>query len=66
MPRVGNKHFAYTPEGKAKAKAAAKSTGETVQYDYSGPEMKGSKPRKSSRETNKCRLRLRCCCLISQ
>ena len=49
MPRVGNKHFAYTPEGKAKAKAAAKSTGETVKYDYSGPEMKGTKPRKSSK-----------------
>ena len=49
MPRVGNKHFDYTPEGKAKAELMAKNTGGKVEYDYSGPEMKGTKPRKSSR-----------------
>ena len=51
MPKVGGQHFAYTPEGKAKAKAKAKSTGQTVKYDYSGPEMKGTKPRASGGRT---------------
>jgi len=45
MPKVGGQHFDYTPEGKAKAKAKAKLTGQKVTYDYSGPEMKGNKPR---------------------
>ena len=27
MPKVGDKHFAYTEKGKAKAKAAAKKSG---------------------------------------
>ncbi len=53
MPRVGNKHLAYTPEGKAKAKAVAKNTGGKVEYDYSGPEMKGTKPRKPSASRRK-------------
>ena len=33
MPKVGGKHYAYTPKGKAaaaKAKAAAKKTGKKV------------------------------------
>tara|TARA_R100001132_G_C3261357_1_gene85375 strand:- start:914 stop:1093 length:180 start_codon:yes stop_codon:yes gene_type:complete len=51
MPKVGGQHFAYTPEGKAKAKAKAKSTGQAVKYDYSGPEMKGNKPRVSGSRT---------------
>jgi len=49
MPRVEGKHFAYTKEGIDKAKKHAKATGKTVDYDYTGPEMKGTKPRKSSR-----------------
>ena len=36
-------------EGIDKAKKYAKDTGKTVDYDYTGPEMKGTKPRKSSR-----------------
>ena len=32
MPRVGNKHYAYTPAGMAKAKAAAKKRGKKVAY----------------------------------
>ena len=51
MPRVGDKHFAYTPAGKAKAKAKAKSTGQSIKYDYSGPEMKGTKPRNTFNRT---------------
>jgi len=49
MPKVGKKHFKYTPEGEAKARAAATATGGKVEYDYSAPEMKGTKPRASSR-----------------
>jgi hypothetical protein len=30
MPKVGNKHYAYTPAGRAAAKAEAKRTGKTV------------------------------------
>ena len=55
MPRVGGQHFAYTPEGKAKAKAKAKSTGQSIKYDYSGPEMKGTKPRPSGRQPSASR-----------
>lgn len=32
MPKVGNKHFKYTPKGLAQAKAAAKKKGKKVQY----------------------------------
>ena len=32
MPKVGKKHYAYTPEGMAKAKAAAKKQGVKVEY----------------------------------
>ena len=32
MPKVGNKHFAYTPEGIAKAEEHAKSTGTKVEH----------------------------------
>ena len=51
MPRVGKRHFKYTPEGKAEAAAAAKATGGKVEYDYSGPEMKGTKPGRSPKKT---------------
>ena len=33
MPKVGGKHYEYTPEGVAKAKADAKSKGVSVEYD---------------------------------
>ena len=32
MPKVGSKHYAYTPKGMAKAKAAAKKSGKKVSY----------------------------------
>ena len=35
MPKVGNKHYAYTPKGMAKAKAAAKKKGKKVTYGKS-------------------------------
>tara|TARA_Y100000590_G_scaffold427790_1_gene538366 strand:- start:802 stop:1005 length:204 start_codon:yes stop_codon:yes gene_type:complete len=36
MPKVGDKHFAYTEKGKAKAKAAAKKSGKKVEYKSGG------------------------------
>ena len=38
MPKVGQKHYAYTAKGKAQAKAAAKRTGVKVKY---GSKKKG-------------------------
>ena len=32
MPKVGSKHYSYTPKGMAMAKAAAKKKGMKVQY----------------------------------
>jgi hypothetical protein len=32
MPKVGKKEFAYTPKGKAMAKAEAKKTGKKMKY----------------------------------
>ncbi len=32
MPKVGNKHYAYTPKGMAAAKKAAKKSGKKVNY----------------------------------
>jgi hypothetical protein len=32
MPKVGNKHFAYTKAGMKKAKVAAKKKGVKIQY----------------------------------
>ena len=32
MPKVGSKHYSYTPKGMAMAKAAAKKKGVKVQY----------------------------------
>ena len=32
MPKVGKKHYAYTPAGMAAAKRAAKKKGVTVKY----------------------------------
>jgi len=48
MPKVGEKHFSYTPEGEAKARSLAKNTGGKVEYDYGkgkGNELSGGKPR---------------------
>tara|TARA_R110002020_G_scaffold225320_3_gene435459 strand:- start:1065 stop:1250 length:186 start_codon:yes stop_codon:yes gene_type:complete len=47
MPKVGGKHFSYTPEGKAAARTLAKNTGKKVEYDYGqgkGNELSGGKP----------------------
>jgi|TARA_R110000765_G_scaffold420581_1_gene525713 hypothetical protein len=32
MPKVGNKHYAYSAKGMAKAKSAAKKSGKKVSY----------------------------------
>jgi len=32
MPKVGKKHYSYTPAGMAKAKAAAKKSGKKITY----------------------------------
>jgi hypothetical protein len=32
MPKVGSKHYSYTPKGMAMAKAAAKKKGVKVKY----------------------------------
>tara|TARA_R110000751_G_scaffold55992_6_gene119879 strand:+ start:1295 stop:1447 length:153 start_codon:yes stop_codon:yes gene_type:complete len=34
MPKVGSKHFAYTPAGKKSAAAHAKTTGQRVSKAY--------------------------------
>ena len=34
MPKVGSRHFAYTPEGKKAAAAHAQSTGQSVSKTY--------------------------------
>ena len=33
MPRVGNKHFSYSKKGRAKAKAHAKKTNQSMTYE---------------------------------
>ena len=44
MPKVGKKHYPYTPKGMAMAKNAAKKAGTTVQYKkYGGAVKKGRK-----------------------
>jgi len=32
MPKVGSKHYAYTPKGMAQAQAIAKKSGKKVSY----------------------------------
>ena len=39
MPLVGNKHFAYTPEGMKKALAHAEKTGQKVKVDKKGRKL---------------------------
>ena len=49
MPKVGKKHFAYTPAGKAAASADASATGTKVEKGYSeGGPVKGAKKKKRS------------------
>ena len=54
MPKVGNKHFAYTDAGEAAAHAEAKKTGKKVEKAYAkgGPvkaaKKKASKKKKAS------------------
>jgi len=48
MPKVGDKHFAYTEKGKKKAKSEAVKTGEKVEYKDGGKVSK--KKKKSSSE----------------
>ena len=49
MPKVGKKHFAYTPAGKAAASAEASATGTKVEKGYSeGGPVKGVKKKKRS------------------
>tara|TARA_B100000287_G_scaffold410423_1_gene438818 strand:- start:87 stop:227 length:141 start_codon:yes stop_codon:yes gene_type:complete len=36
MPKVGKKHYPYTPKGMAKAKVAAAKKGTKVQYKNRG------------------------------
>ena len=54
MPKVGAKHFDYTPAGITKAKRESGVTGQPVKYDYGkgkGNELSGSKPRASGSRT---------------
>lgn len=50
MPKVGNKKFAYTPKGEAKAKAYAKKTGKKMVVKK--PIKKANKKVKKSMKTN--------------
>ena len=44
MPKVGNKHFPYTEEGMAAARAYAKKTGQEVDYGKGKGNKKRGKP----------------------
>ena len=46
MPKVGSKHYAYTPKGMAAAKAAAKKKGVKVSYGKNHEKMEGAAERK--------------------
>ena len=50
MPRVGNKHFAYTRKGEGEADRESKLTGLPVKHGYPN-EMKGTKPGRSTKNT---------------
>jgi hypothetical protein len=41
MPKVGKKHYSYTPAGMAKAKAAAKKSGKKINYGKGRKAKKG-------------------------
>jgi len=52
MPKVGKKHFAYTPAGKEAAAAEASATGVKVERGYAkGSSVKGSKKKSKKRAT---------------
>ena len=60
MPKVGNKHFAYTLDGEAAARRYAKATGGTVEHGLGskgggGNELSGNKPRPSGRQPSASR-----------
>ena len=60
MPKVGDKHFAYTLDGEAAARKYAKATGGTVQHGLGskrggGNELSGNKPRASGRQPSASR-----------
>lgn len=44
MPKVGNKHFAYTPKGEKAAQNYARATGKPLQR--SQPPKKPAKPKR--------------------
>jgi len=47
MPKVGKKHFAYTPAGEKAASAEASATGTKVERGYAkGGPVKGSEKKK--------------------
>lgn len=51
MPRVNNKHYAYTAEGRRKAKAAARKTGKPVTHaapKKAAPKRRASKAARRS------------------
>jgi hypothetical protein len=48
MPKVGNRHFPYTPEGYRQAKEYARVTGQKVQVDK--PKRRRRKARKGVRD----------------
>ena len=51
MPKVGKKHFAYTPAGKEAAAAEASATGAKVERGYkAGGPIKGSKKKSSKKK----------------
>lgn len=53
MPKVGNKHFAYTDAGEAAAHAEAKSTGKQVEKAYAkGGPVKAGKKKSSKKKTS--------------
>ena len=43
MPKVGSKHYSYTPKGMAKAKADAKKKGMQVTYKAPVSRKRGKK-----------------------
>ena len=54
MPKVGKKHFAYTPAGEAAAAAEASTSGAKVERGYAkGGPVNGSKKKKSSSKAPK-------------
>ncbi|ANS03728.1 hypothetical protein [uncultured Mediterranean phage uvDeep-CGR2-KM23-C246] len=46
MPKVGSKHYSYSPKGRAQARQEARRTGRKVQtgYTYGNPGKAGKTP----------------------